>query len=162
MTSAPRVLFVLGEGGDSAELLRLVPELEAGCELVFVASASDQMADRWVPEGARLLRIRRPRSKDASTLRAAVDTSIASLQAALAVWRVQPLAVISSGPAIGVVVAGAAWVIGARVVFVETISRVTSLSLTGRLMRRLADRYFVQWPALVEQVPGAEYRGRLL
>lgn len=38
-----------------------------------------------------------------------------------------------------------------RVVFVESFCRVRSLSLTGRLLYYLADRFLVQWPGLVER-----------
>lgn len=38
-----------------------------------------------------------------------------------------------------------------RVVFVESLCRVQSLSLTGRLLYYLADRFVVQWPGLVDR-----------
>lgn len=38
-----------------------------------------------------------------------------------------------------------------KVVFVESFCRVQSLSLTGRLLYYLADRFVVQWPGLVER-----------
>lgn len=38
-----------------------------------------------------------------------------------------------------------------RVVFVESLCRVHSLSLTGRLLYYLADRFVVQWPGLVDR-----------
>ncbi|MDG2112639.1 MAG: hypothetical protein P8N02_08520, partial [Actinomycetota bacterium] len=44
----------------------------------------------------------------------------------------------------------------------ETISRVTGLSLTGRLMRPIADRYFVQWPGAQADAKGSIYAGRLM
>jgi beta-1,4-N-acetylglucosaminyltransferase len=38
-----------------------------------------------------------------------------------------------------------------RVVFVESVCRVTTLSLTGKLLYRVADRVLVQWPELAER-----------
>jgi beta-1,4-N-acetylglucosaminyltransferase len=38
-----------------------------------------------------------------------------------------------------------------RVVFVESICRVKSLSLTGKLLYRVADRVLVQWQELMER-----------
>ena len=73
--SRHRILFVLGEGGHSAELLHLVPELEGAAELVFIATTADQMADIWVPEGAKVVRVRRPRGKDTGTVAAAFSPS---------------------------------------------------------------------------------------
>ena len=157
-----RILFVLGEGGHSAELLRLVPDLADAGTALFLATDADRMADRWVPAGAEVVRVRRPRAKDSSTLGAARDTLVAFAQAAWAVRRLKPTVVVTSGPAIGFVVSVVGWISGARIVFVETISRVTGLSLTGRLMRPFADRYFVQWPGAAADAPGSRYAGRLM
>lgn len=47
--------------------------------------------------------------------------------------------------------------------YVESLARIETPSLTGRLVRRLADHVFVQWPGLVERFGGkAEYHGRLV
>ena len=45
---------------------------------------------------------------------------------------------------------------GCRVVYVESAAAVTTPTLTGRLMYRLAHDFFYQWPALREHFP----RGR--
>ena len=50
-----------------------------------------------------------------------------------------------------------------RIVYVESIARVTTLSLTGKILykARLADGFFVQWPKLAAKYPRAELAGRL-
>ncbi|KAH9839525.1 glycosyltransferase family 1 protein [Rhodofomes roseus] len=45
-----------------------------------------------------------------------------------------------------------------RVVYVESFARVRSLSLSGKLLRPLVDRFVVQWPGLLE----ADRRGECL
>lgn len=49
-----------------------------------------------------------------------------------------------------------------RIVFVETITKIHSPSLTGRIMYLLADRFFYQWESLGRFFPKGEYGGRLL
>jgi len=47
--------------------------------------------------------------------------------------------------------------------FIESVSRIETPSLTGRLVYRLADRVFVQWPGLLQRYgPRAEYHGGLV
>ena len=47
--------------------------------------------------------------------------------------------------------------------FIESVSRIDTPSLTGRIAYHLADRVFVQWPGLLRHYgPRAEYHGRLL
>ena len=87
---------------------------------------------------------------------------VAQLRALALAMRVRPGAVLTTGPAIGVPVALATRLLGGEVVFVETISRVTAPSGTGRIMRRVADLHVVQWPQLAAAEPGSVYAGRLL
>ena len=49
-----------------------------------------------------------------------------------------------------------------RIVFVESLCRVQSLSLTGRILYRLTDDFFVQWKKLYEKYPRSIYVGRLV
>jgi len=48
------------------------------------------------------------------------------------------------------------------VVFVETITRIYAPSLTGKIMYRLADRFFYQWKSLSKAFPKGEYGGQIL
>lgn len=47
-------------------------------------------------------------------------------------------------------------------VFIETFTRVTAPSLTGRIMYRLADRFFYQWKPLERFFPKGVYGGPLV
>ena len=45
-----------------------------------------------------------------------------------------------------------------RLVYLESVCRVRTLSLTGRLLLRLADAFVVQWDELRAKAPGAAAR----
>jgi beta-1,4-N-acetylglucosaminyltransferase len=47
-------------------------------------------------------------------------------------------------------------------IYVESIARVESLSLSGKLLRPIVDHFVVQWKPLKERYPKAEYYGLLL
>lgn len=50
---------------------------------------------------------------------------------------------------------------GAKVVYIESQARTSELSLTGKLARRFADAFFVQWRSLAATIPGTIFRGML-
>jgi hypothetical protein len=56
----------------------------------------------------------------------------------------------------------AARFLGIKTVFIESMSRVESLSITGRLLRGKTDLFLVQWPDLADRIPEAVYGGQLL
>jgi len=47
-------------------------------------------------------------------------------------------------------------------VFVESITRITEISLTARISKPFATKLLVQWPELVGQYRGTEYHGRIV
>ncbi|KAH7909323.1 glycosyltransferase family 1 protein [Hygrophoropsis aurantiaca] len=49
-----------------------------------------------------------------------------------------------------------------RIIYVESFARVRSLSLSGRLLCRIVDRFIVQWPELARRDSRKEYRGWLV
>jgi len=51
---------------------------------------------------------------------------------------------------------------GIPTVFVESITRITEISLTARISKPFATKLLVQWPELVEKYPGTEYHGRIV
>jgi UDP-N-acetylglucosamine:LPS N-acetylglucosamine transferase len=65
-----------------------------------------------------------------------------------------------AGPAVSAAVVARAG--GIPIIYVEPSSAVTNLTLTGRLMRHLATRFYVQWERLREAAPWAEFRGSVL
>jgi UDP-N-acetylglucosamine:LPS N-acetylglucosamine transferase len=66
-----------------------------------------------------------------------------------------------AGPAVPFAIVGRLF-FGAKVVFIETIASVHSASLTGRIMHRLAHRFFYQWKSLSDVFPRGEYGGPLI
>ena len=66
-----------------------------------------------------------------------------------------------AGPAVPFAVVGR-FIFGCRIIFIETVTRITAPSLTGRLMYHLAHEFFYQWRTLERFFPSARYGGPLL
>jgi UDP-N-acetylglucosamine:LPS N-acetylglucosamine transferase len=81
-------------------------------------------------------------------------------------WRVvareRPRIVLTTGAGVAVPFAWIARLRGARVVYVESVTRIDDLSMSAKLVAPIADRLYVQWPELVAAHRRAEYRGNLL
>lgn len=48
------------------------------------------------------------------------------------------------------------------IVYVESICRVETLSLSGKILFHLCDCFIVQWPTLKEKYPKSVYLGRIV
>lgn len=149
--SPRRALLVCSPGGHLLQLLRMAPAWE-GFEATWVtlpAADSD-----YLLREERVVHGRGPTNR---SLRALLANSRLA-------WRVvrreRPDVILSTGAALAVPFFLAGKLFGARLVYVESLTRTTSLSLSGRLVRPLADAFFVQWPDLAEGK--ARFAGRLL
>jgi len=49
-----------------------------------------------------------------------------------------------------------------KTIFIESFSRVTKPSVTGRIMYFLADEFYYQWPMLKKYFPRGKFRGNIL
>jgi UDP-N-acetylglucosamine:LPS N-acetylglucosamine transferase len=76
--------------------------------------------------------------------------------------RLRPRAIVTTGAGIAVPFAWLGRLVGAEVVFIETLTRVDRPSLTCHLIRPVASRLYVQWPELAGALPEARYAGSVL
>ena len=94
-----------------------------------------------------------------------LTTLVSAGQACALVYRLRPDVILCNGPGTCVPICYAAFLLHLlglhqpQIVFVESFCRVTSLSLTGRLLYPIADRFVVQWPKLCQKFSRAEYLG---
>jgi UDP-N-acetylglucosamine--N-acetylmuramyl-(pentapeptide) pyrophosphoryl-undecaprenol N-acetylglucosamine transferase len=81
---------------------------------------------------------------------------LANLRAAAGILRRhRPEVLVTSGAGVVVPFCLLARLFGARVVMIETMARVTSPSMSARVLSRIADTTVVQWPELRDSLPDA-------
>ena len=169
-----KMLVVLGEGGHTKEMITLVdmlaktggagvPPASSNPDIAFgyLMVDDDQVSENKICQPGPVYRVMRPRDKEHHLLRDAARTLFSAWQSWGVLRAFRPDAVLTSGPSVAVPICILARLTGRRVLFVETGSRVTALSLTGKILYRVATVFFVQWPELADRHPRAIYAGRL-
>lgn len=74
----------------------------------------------------------------------------------------RPDVVISTGAAPGLLMCFFGKLFGAKVIWLDSITNTERLSLSGRMVRPLADLLLTQWPELAEKYSKAEYAGQVV
>ena len=46
-----------------------------------------------------------------------------------------------------------------KIIYIESFAKLKNESVTGRMVYRFADKFFVQWPEMLMVYPKAEYHG---
>lgn len=142
------MILVATSHGGHLELLRDVADCFADLPHVWATPRSGQ-ADDLARTGARVLELPDPH-RDPRSLAANVRAAAAILR------RVRPDVVLSGGAGVAVPVALLARARGARVVHVETMARISDLSVTARALGRVAHAVLVQWPEQGLLLPRAQ------
>ncbi|MEW6583788.1 MAG: PssD/Cps14F family polysaccharide biosynthesis glycosyltransferase [Actinomycetota bacterium] len=80
-------------------------------------------------------------------------------------WRViarhRPRVVLTTGAGVAVPFAWVGRLRGARVIYVESFTRIDSVSMSCRMIRPVAHQVYVQWPETTALVPGSKYVGNV-
>ncbi len=175
-TAPASLLVVLGSGGHTKEMLTMLQGLDATRyrPAVFVRAASDTRSEGMVKSAGpgtlqpdAMLTVPRSRAVGQSWLTTPFTTLYALLASMGLVLRQRPDVILCNGPGTCLPLCLAGYllrVVGwkhTKIVFVESFCRVKSLSLTGKLLYYLADRFVVQWPGLRDRYAQAEYLGQL-
>ncbi|GAV08846.1 hypothetical protein RvY_18479-1 [Ramazzottius varieornatus] len=176
-TRPQKVMVILGSGGHTAEALCLLERMdpEKYDPVVFVLAETDTTSEAKVRATNRkslteikLLKIPRSREVRQSWLSTAWTTFYAIIYAFPVVYREKPNMILCNGPGTCIPVCLVAWfftVIGYHrsiLTFVESICRVKSLSLSGKILYFIADIFFVQYEGLSKKYPRSVFLGRLV
>jgi beta-1,4-N-acetylglucosaminyltransferase len=203
-------LVVLGSGGHTTEILRIVGVLpmDVYTPRIYVNAESDGMSgamaeqmerdrvqlpqstpaaggggerhlrrgsgpsisrEEVAPTTYRFASLPRAREVRQSYVSAVLTTFWSLLAAVPLVWGAKADLVLCTGPGTCLPICIVAWTFrllrlkACAIVFVESVCRVKTLSLCGRIVYhlRLADRVLVQWPRLKNAYPRTEYVGRI-
>lgn len=78
------------------------------------------------------------------------------------IFKEKPDIVISTGAAAGCMTCFLAKIMGAKIVWIDSITNVEKISLSGRMVRYIADLFLVQWPELMNKYKRVEFAGTLI
>lgn len=74
----------------------------------------------------------------------------------------KPDVIISTGSGVALATCYLGWIFRRKVIFIESWTRISSPSLSGRLIYPIAGLFFVQWKQLLRYYPKAIYKGALI
>lgn len=76
-------------------------------------------------------------------------------------FRVRPKVIVTTGANTAVYMAIFSKIFKTKLIFIETMAAIDEKSITGNILYRFADSFFIQWQSLQELYPSAEYIGNI-
>jgi len=171
-------MVMLGSGGHTAELLTALEEIPRSIfnSLTYVIADTDRSSliratkvEEKFNSNEILHFVTLPRAREVgqSFMTSVFTTLYALMFAFKVVYFSRPDVLLVNGPGSCVPLCWAAVffnILGisqTKIIFIESFTRIKHLSLSGKLLYPLVDRFIVQWPQLQEQHALAEYIGIL-
>ncbi|KAM9337066.1 UDP-N-acetylglucosamine transferase subunit ALG14 [Symphorus nematophorus] len=175
------ILVVVGSGGHTSEILRLMESLSAAyTPRHYVIADTDRMSEEKIctfesskhhsDSESQFTICRIPRSREVhQSWSSSVLSTLNALRYSLPlVFTLRPDMVLCNGPGTCVPLCVAGLLLGilgmkkVLIVYVESICRVQTLSLTGKILYPISDYFFVQWSSLRDKYPKSIFLGRIV
>ncbi|XP_014789651.1 UDP-N-acetylglucosamine transferase subunit ALG14 homolog isoform X1 [Octopus bimaculoides] len=175
-------LAVLGSGGHTMEMIRLLSGLtEKYYPRHYVVANSDKFSNTKIEEfeqrrslcaggdkAYKVYHIPRSREVGQSYFSSIFSTIYSCFCCFPLVRRIHPDLILCNGPGICVPIVFVGLILkylflmDVTIVYVESVCRVKTLSLSAQLLYPFIDHLLVQWPQLKERYSGADFLGRLI
>lgn len=180
--SGQNVMALLGSGGHTGEMLRILANVDlTNFTRTWVVSSGDSTSlekcktfeEQHVSKSSykpRFVSLHRARTVGEPLVLLVKNTLISFKKTVTTLYALPelPAVLLVNGPGTSVPLAYilfAMKVLGmckTRIIYIESLARVHLLSLSGRLIMPIADRFIVQWEQLYLQYHRAEYYGILI
>ena len=144
-----KIALVSSIGGHLSELMELLPAFE-GHEVLWITNDPSPVLP--------------PEVRPVLVAHAERDWRVVwnVFEFAAILGRERPDVIVSMGAGPAVPAAMIARLAGVRVLYIEPSSAVQRATVTGRLMKLLANARWVQWPGMTQVLKGSRYVGGLL
>ena len=171
-------LVVFGSGGHTTEMMSILTGLDSSIfsQLHFVIAFNDKITYEKLATNDSILKhftfriekIPRAREVGQSYLVATIKTISALFYSFLLLVRLRPNVLLCNGPGTCVPLCLASVLYRnlyfkyISIVYIESICRVESLSLSGKIIYPFSDHFFVQWKRLSDKYQNVQYLGKVL
>lgn len=152
-TTPVDVLLVCSAGG---HLLQMSMLAEAWSDLSHAWVTLEREDSRSLLSGARVFYAYGPTNRSIPNLLRNIPLAWTLIR------RLQPSVIVTTGAGIAVPFGWIGRLLGTKVVYVESVTRIHSPSLSYRLIRPAVSRVYAQWPELARALPGSRYAGNVI
>lgn len=156
------LLVVLGSGGHTAQILRLVDLLGDRFEYKYIVGIGDTLSPFKIRKKGKIYYVHRARDHGDGIFRTFAKVIRLFIESFIVLLLARPDAILSAGPGLAVPISIIGKFLGKKIIFLESWSRIYRGSTSGRIIYMFSDLFFVQWPELKKVYPRAIYAGRML
>lgn len=147
-----KICFAASSGGHFEQLMMLRPLMEKYDSFVITEKTSYKAKIK----GQNMYYMKQVNRKEKTFFPRMISNTFRALK----IYRKEkPDVVICTGVLAMIPMCLIAKIHGRKLIYIESFAKVTSATLTGKLLYKFADQFYVQWPEMLKIYPKAIYLG---
>ena len=154
------ILYILGSGGHTAQMIELSKDLKEKINYFYLVQEDDVLSKKKIIYKGKIIKVKRNAKFKELKIFSIFRTIFIFFKAIKIIKKNKIDTIISAGPGISIPFFYAGKLLGKKLIFIESWARVISKSISGKLIYPIADIFFVQWKDNLKNYPKALYRGR--
>ena len=147
-----KICFVASTGGHFEQLMMLKPLMDSHDSFII----TEKTIYESVNDGRKAYYLKQVNRQEKKWIFKIVNNSISSLKIFM---KEKPDVVISTGALSTLPICIIAKIFRKKLIFIESFAKVTSPTLTGKMLYKFADQFYVQWEEMLKIYPNAIYKG---
>ncbi len=147
-----KMCFAASSGGHYEQLLMLKPLMEKYDSIII----TEETAYKTTVENINMYYLKQVNRKEKAFLGRMIINIFRSIKIFM---KEKPDVIISTGVLAMIPICLLAKITGKKLIYIESFAKVTSPTLTGKLLYKFADQFYVQWEQMKEVYPKAIYLG---
>ena len=147
-----KIVFAASSGGHFEQLMMLKPLMEK-YDSILVTEKTDYSMGKTDVKTYYLKQINR---KELLFLPKFIGNTFRSLRIII---KERPKVMITTGVLAIIPMALLIKLFGGKLIYIESFAKVTSKTLSGKLLYQFADRFYVQWEEMLKLYPNAIFKG---
>lgn len=147
-----KIVFAASSGGHFEQLMMLKPLMEK-YDSILVTEKTDYSMGKTDVKTYYMKQINR---KELLFIPKFIGNSFRALRIII---KERPKVMITTGVLAIIPLALLMKLFGGKLIYIESFAKVTSKTLSGKLLYKFADQFYVQWEEMLELYPDAIYKG---
>ena len=147
-----KICFIASSGGHFEQLMMLKPLMKKYDSLIVTEKTNYSVSNSEF----NTYYLHQVNRREKSFIFRMIGNSLKTLKILISE---RPDAVISTGALATIPMCLFGKIFGKKIIFIESFAKVNSPTLTGKLVYKFADQFYVQWEQMKEHYPNAIFRG---
>ncbi|MCH1967209.1 PssD/Cps14F family polysaccharide biosynthesis glycosyltransferase [Paraclostridium sordellii] len=147
-----KICFIASSGGHFEQIMMLKPLMQKHDSFIVTEKTNYSVSNEDIP----FYYLKQVNRHEIKFIYYMIANSIKTLKIFL---KEKPDVVISTGALATIPMCLFAKIFKKKLIFIESFAKITSPTLTGKLIYKFADQFYVQWEEMKEIYPKAIYKG---